>query len=298
MKLRIVSFFITALGGLALFSSSVAALERRAPQPAQAAKLQARHEIRKFHVVLDPGHGGSDHGASFRSRTKTLREKDLTLALAREAARALRHRGIEVTLTRTQDQELPLPVRTQFANRLSADAFISIHLNSTHSGEPSGAEGIETYILNNTTEASSRRLAQLENSVLGNQLEVVESDQTDVALILKDLQLDGNLAESKRLACLLQGQLVQSTNALARNRGVKQALFHVLLGADMPSALIEAGFLTSARDRALIATARGQRVLGLAIARAVEAFRHARGQPLARTLPASTSGAQIARLCR
>ena len=274
----------------------------------QRAVFSARAELKRFHVVLDPGHGGADFGASFRVGGRNLHEKDLTLMLAMEAARQLRTRGIEVTLTRGQDLEVPLAVRTQFANRLSADAFISIHMNSTHSGLGTQAEGVETYILNNTTEGSSRRIAQLENSVLGAQLEAVESDQTDVALILKDLQLDGNLAESKRLACLLQSELVSDTARLfprlaqrapqERNRGVKQALFHVLLGADMPSALIEAGFLTNARDRALVSTPEGRHALGRAIADAVDGYRRARGQPLAHTLPASAAGARIARLCR
>ncbi len=259
-----------------------------------APPLNTQRELNRFHVVLDPGHGGSDHGASYRENGKLIEEKTLTLALAREAAKQLRDRGIEVSLTRSTDVEVPLAVRTAFANRLGAQLFISLHMNSSQ-GQLSKAEGVETYILNTTTDASSRRLARLENSVIGNQLEAVESDQTDVALILKDLQLDGNLAESKRLACLLQTELVGDTTRLypklarqplkARDRGVKQALFHVLLGADMPSALIEAGFMTSARDRKLILSRDGRVTMAKAIADAVDAYRRNRGPAVARFQP-------------
>jgi N-acetylmuramoyl-L-alanine amidase len=105
----------------------------------------------------------------------------------------------------------------------------------------------------------------------------------DVALILKDLRLDANLLESKRLACAVQGELVAATvpdrkAALAirgspRNRGVKQALFHVLLGADMPSILVEAGFLTHPRDRAIVLSEEGQRSIATAMADALDRYR-------------------------
>lgn len=261
---------------------------------AQGAELNIQRELGRFHVVLDPGHGGSDHGASFREKNKVFEEKALTLALAQETAKLLRSRGIEVSLTRSTDVEVPLAVRTAFANRLGAQLFVSLHMNSTH-GQLADAEGVETYILNTTTDASSRRLARLENSVIGAQLEAVESDQTDVALILKDLQLDGNLAESKRLACLLQTELVAGTSKLfpqlakrplhARDRGVKQALFHVLLGADMPSALIEAGFMTSRRDRKLVTSREGRLALARSITNAIDAYRRNRGPAVARFQP-------------
>jgi N-acetylmuramoyl-L-alanine amidase len=224
-----------------------------------------------FRVVIDPGHGGEDEGAVFYERGVKITEKDITLALSKEVASQLRARGFMVFLTRDKDRELPLPARTGLANQLGADIFLSVHLNSKPHTHARDAEGIETYILNNATDASSRRLAKLENSVLGN------SDQgspelTDVALILKDLRLDANLAESKRLACAVQENLVGATSPL-KDRGVKQALFHVLLGADMPSILVEAGFLTNARDRAYVLSQDGQRAMGAAISGAVEQYR-------------------------
>ncbi len=229
-----------------------------------------------FRVVIDPGHGGSDLGTTFDNGTIQIAEKDVTLALAQETARELRAKGIEAILTRTKDQELPLPARTAMANKLKADVFISIHMNSTAVAGATIVEGVETFILNNTTDASSRRLAQLENAVLGG-VKGQNPVENDVALILKDLRLDANLSESKRLACSIQEQL--STNK--RNRGVKQALFYVLLGADMPSVLVEAGFLNSARDRELVLSPTGQKKIAKAITQAMLRFSREKNTPKA-----------------
>jgi N-acetylmuramoyl-L-alanine amidase len=142
--------------------------------------------------------------------------------------------------------------------------------SSAEDASASDAEGIETYILNNTTDASSRRLAKLENTLFTNTQAENEVDM-DIAMILRDLKLDANLGESQRLACAVQSHLVSSTSH--RNRGVKQALFHVLLGAEMPSALVEAGFLNNERDRKLVLTPSGRKSLGDAIGRAVVQYR-------------------------
>lgn len=235
-----------------------------------------------FRVVIDPGHGGSDEGTVFEGRFGTVKEKDATLLLAQQVARELRARGMIVILTRTRDIDVPLGLRTSMANRLDANVFLSIHMNSSHEAAPLSPEGVETYILNNTTDATSRRLAKLENTVLGP----AESDSPrplDVSLILRDLRLDANLSESKRLACAIQKNLVSSSRLVSgrplapRNRGVKQALFHVLLGAEMPSVLVEAGFLTHPLDRALVLSPRRRQAMADGIARAVLDFRDLRG---------------------
>ncbi len=248
-------FFFLALLFLALSSSTRAAVP--------------------FRVVIDPGHGGADEGTVFNDGTRRIAEKDLTLKLAHKIARQLERRGFEVSLTREKDHEVPLPNRTAFANRLKAQVFISIHMNAT---SRTSAEGVETFILNNTTDASSRRLARLENSVI-SETPLESPEDMDVALILKDLRLDANLSESKRLACQVQRNLVISTSRTRhvpqahRNRGVKQALFHVLLGADMPSILVEAGFLSNPYDRALLLSEKGQYFVSSAVANAVDQFR-------------------------
>lgn len=265
----------------------------------------------EFRVVLDPGHGGSDHGAEVRLPTRVsvdgagqsswVSEKTLTLILAKKVAAKLQAQGVIALLTRSQDEDVNLASRTALANQLQAQLFISIHLNSTPQRTLSqlNSEGIETYILNQTTDASSRRLAQLENSVLGESRGL--TPDPSVAMILKDLRLEANRSASRTLACSLQKrvsaqtlqwkrrQLAQSHphlfphafKKIVQNRGIKEALFHVLLGADMPGVLLEAGFLTHPRDRALLLSPEGQDVLASAIAQAVLDYR----QEYLRALP-------------
>jgi N-acetylmuramoyl-L-alanine amidase len=280
---------------LSLLSLGAVLLSANAPQ--------ARAFNRPFKVVIDPGHGGSDTGTTFYNGMYQITEKSVTLLLARQVSDQLRAEGIDATLTRRDDRDLSLGKRTELANRLGADLFLSIHMNSTHVQGRGDPEGVETYILNNATDASSRRLAHLENTVISH-VGIETPEQADVALILRDMRLDANLSESKRLACALQSNLagrglakvrllgstqngaqnrVQSAALLAarrtaqRNRGVKQALFHVLLGADMPSVLVEAGFLSSAHDRAIVLSPDGRKMIANAIVRAIEQYRSLKG---------------------
>lgn len=246
---------------------------------AQITKIPYQKNLKPFRVVIDPGHGGSDRGAIYDNGTLLVSEKDVTLLLAKQVAAQLRAKGFKVVLTRTSDQEVPLGERTALANRLRADVFISLHMNATSTPMVTDAQGVETYILNNTTDATSKRLAHLENTVLGNRNSATDSpEQMDVALILRDLRLDANLSESKRLACQVQNHLAPSKH---KNRGVRQALFHVLLGAEMPSILVEAGFLNNTSDRALVLSPQGRTSVGRSIAHAVERFRREKNTALA-----------------
>ena len=256
------------------------------------ASIKSLRRHRPFRVVIDPGHGGVDLGTVYKTGTARIMEKDATLLLSEQVARQLRARGFSVILTRTEDVEVPLGRRTAIANRLGADIFISIHMNTTPDHDPNDGEGIETYILNNTTNESSRRLARLENTVLSPEVRAGDTpEQLDVALILRDLRLDANLSESKRLACLVQNHLVSVSGHTRtgfslghfrqRNRGVKQALFHVLLGAEMPSILVEAGFLSNPYDRAMVLSPVSRKAMARAIALAVVSFRDHRDTPKA-----------------
>lgn len=243
---------------------------------------------RPFRVVIDPGHGGNDQGALFKNAREEVAEKDLTLLLAREVAKKLKAMGNVAILTRNNDQDVPLTARTALANRLNADIFLSIHMNSIASHSQGPAEGMETYILNNSTSETSKRLATLENSVLKGSV-AQQGDSSDVSLILKDLRLDANLAESKRLACAIQNQIVLPTRTVkaqtvnVRDRGIKQALFYVLLGADMPSVLVEAGFISNSKDRNRVQTTQGRSSLSTAIARAIEQYWVAKASPISRS---------------
>lgn len=248
---------------------------------ALAATAEGSFRNSPFHVVIDPGHGGADHGTIYDDGRMRITEKEATLLLSRSIAEQLRARGMRVTLTRDSDRDLSLGDRTALANRIGADVFLSVHMNS--SLEPaSEAQGVETFILNSTTDMTSHRLAKLENTVLGRDTRNDSPEELDVALILRDLRLEANLGESKRLACGIQNRLAgepargirrASFQPEVKNRGVKQALFHVLLGAEMPSVLLEAGFLTHPRDRARILSLEPRRKTAISVAQAIDEFR-------------------------
>jgi N-acetylmuramoyl-L-alanine amidase len=251
--MRIFPIFFALLGAFISLSSLHLAL---ASPPAK-----------KFLVVIDPGHGGPDTGAVFKDKGKVLLEKNLTLMVARDLARELIIRGQNVILTRNDDKEVLLSDRTAMANRLKADVFLSIHLNSSEDKIKSG--GVETFILNHATDDTSKRLADLENAVLKDSKANANAG-SNVNLIMKDLILDGTLEPSKELACSVQSKI----KANGRDRGVKQALFYVLLGADMPSILIETGFMNSKEDRARILTTKSRLALAAEIATAIDDYRH------------------------
>ena len=184
-------------------------------------------------VVIDPGHGGQDSGA--RGPTGVL-EKDLVLGVSRDLAKRLRARGLRVVMTRDTDVFVPLELRTAIANDARGDLFLSIHANATEDTEVSGSE---TYFLAlDASDADAAEVAARENRAFA----VAEEADIDVVrdpfiALLGDLIATEYLRESSEAAQLIQTELA-SVGAL-RSRGVKQALFVVLAGVQMPAALVE-----------------------------------------------------------
>ena len=149
--------------------------------------------------------------------------------------------GIEVVLTRTDDQFIPLEDRTAVANAQNADLFISLHMNASPNGD---AKGVETYYLDNTTDEASMRLAARENATS-------RKNVSDLQFILSDMTQNLKLEDSVTLAHSLQGALVGTMGNHLReikNLGVKKALFYVLVGARMPSVLVEMFFITNREE--------------------------------------------------
>jgi N-acetylmuramoyl-L-alanine amidase len=187
-------------------------------------------------IVLDPGHGGKDPGAIGNTG---IVEKDVVLAVAKKLARRLKTElGVQVVLTRHDDRFVPLEDRTALANNENADLFISLHVNASPNGE---ARGIETYYLDNTTDEAAIRLAARENGTSRRNI-------SDLQFILSDMTQNMKLEDSITLAHRLQGALVggmSKVSAEVKDLGVKKALFHVLVGARMPSVLVEMLFITN-----------------------------------------------------
>ena len=207
-------------------------------------------------VVLDPGHGGEDHGANGPGNEL---EKDITLAVARATAAHLQGAGVTARLTRESDEAVPLTDRTALANRLQATVFVSIHANASTAR---GAHGAETYYMSaDASDSQAAQAAARENA---------SAPADTVQMILWDLAHVANLNNSARLARSVQEKL----NALQgiKDRGIRQAPFVVLTGATMPSALVEVGFLSNAGEATRLAARDVQEQIATALAEAIVEF--------------------------
>ncbi|MEK7765217.1 MAG: N-acetylmuramoyl-L-alanine amidase, partial [bacterium] len=201
------------------------------PVPAPAARNGP------WRVVVDAGHGGHDSGARGRSG---LREKDVTLDLAKRVTALLTRRGASVVLTRDDDRYITLQERVDIARREKADFFVSIHVNS--SPNPT-ARGVESFVYG--AEARGRRLADL--------VRFENADANYVGIIVSDLQQHQYHDASIRMAGSIEKAMVQTLETVGRaNRRVKEAPFYVLARASQPSVLIEVGFISNpAEERKL-----------------------------------------------
>jgi N-acetylmuramoyl-L-alanine amidase len=186
-------------------------------------------------VVLDPGHGGRDPGAL---GAYGLQEKDVTLRLARALRPRLLARGFRVVLTRDGDRTLSLEERTAFAEGVGGDVFISLHTNAS---KRRSARGIETYYLDKSHERHSQRVAARENGVPADRLDALQR-------IVAQLRVSEVSVHSAQLAKTVQEEVIEGvrkTHGSVENLGVKRGPFFVLFLSNMPSILLEAGFLTN-----------------------------------------------------
>jgi N-acetylmuramoyl-L-alanine amidase len=214
-------------------------------------------------IVIDPGHGGQESGAVGPQGTL---EKDLALQVARALQRQLvRRLGVSVKLTRDEDVDIPYDSRTAIANENKADLFISLHFNSSFG---SRAHGAETFFLSReASDEMAAAAAAAENQTAAGG----EDPELDLKLILWDLSQSYHLAESHRFASLVQKEL-NATLGL-RDRGVKQAPFRVLIGANMPAVLVELGFLSNPKEETQLQSAAYRAQLVDALVRAVRLFK-------------------------
>jgi N-acetylmuramoyl-L-alanine amidase len=217
-------------------------------------------------IVIDPGHGGDDHGAVSQSG---MPEKDLVLAIARQLASALRNRGHNVRLTRTGDENRALTDRAAFANRLEATVFVSLHANASTAATVNGAETYYMSLDESATDEHAAATADLENRAVGE-----GGSRSALDLILWDLAQAAVLNESAELALAVQTRLNHQGGR--PDRGVKQAPFVVLTGATMPAILVEVGFLSNPDEAQQLNRADHQRQLAEAIALGIDDFVRAR----------------------
>ncbi|ETK42974.1 MAG: N-acetylmuramoyl-L-alanine amidase [Pseudomonadales bacterium RIFCSPLOWO2_12_60_38] len=231
-----------------------------AAEPAPlVAPVDKAHPKRDIIVVVDPGHGGKDPGAI---GSKGQREKDVVLSIAQLLAKRLkREKGFDVKLVRNDDFFVPLRKRVDIARQHKADMFISVHADAAPRLTASGAS---VYALSEggATSATARFMAQRENGadLLGatTLLNLKDKDPMLAGVIL-DMSMNATIASSLQLGSSVLGSL-QSITSLHQKR-VEQAGFAVLKSPDVPSILVETGFISNPRDAQRLVTARHQQAV-------------------------------------
>ncbi len=222
--------------------------------------------LRRYTVVIDPGHGGKDVGAI---GYKGKREKDAVLAVSKRVKRELEKRGFVVYLTRTSDRFIPLKKRTRFANRKQADFFLSIHANAAPKKSRLKSKGLETFFLSPARSGRAKRVAAVENS----------ADVDDLGLYTKNSYLNmmnrEKIVESNKLAIDLQKQILAVLKRKYKgvvDNGVREGPFWVLVGAQMPAVLIEIGYISHPVEGPRLFNPAYQKKLAEGIANGIESY--------------------------
>ncbi|HCY75909.1 MAG TPA: hypothetical protein DHV28_08300 [Ignavibacteriales bacterium] len=206
-------------------------------------------------IVIDAGHGGQDAGAI---GVNGVKEKDINLAIALKLGKLIEEnmKDVKVVYTRKTDVFIDLYKRGKIANEKSGKLFISIHCNSTPK-KPSTANGFEVYLLRPGRTKEAISIAEFENSVIKYEENPNRYEKlTDENFILVSMAHSSYMKYSERFAEYLHKEF--SNHPTLSSRGVKQAGFYVLVGASMPSVLIESGFLSNTNDAKHLSTSKGQ----------------------------------------
>lgn len=234
---------------------------------------------KKFTVVLDAGHGGSDIGANRNyGDLGTVREKDVTLGIVLKLGKMLeKNRDFKVIYTRIIDEYPSLTSRTDLANRNKADFFISVHVNSSP-GSSITTQGTETFVQGPNQNKANLEVAKAENEVIfldaNDKQNFANYDpRSPESLIALKIQQSKYLEASQWLGGLIEENFVKDDKRFSR--GVKQADLHVLRKNAMPSVLIETGFVNNYDDAAYLSSERGQKEVAESIYKALLDYRKA-----------------------
>nr|WP_203417440.1 MULTISPECIES: N-acetylmuramoyl-L-alanine amidase [Pseudomonas] len=221
-------------------------------------------------VVIDAGHGGEDPGAS---GSRGQREKDVVLSIARELQRQVNGmKGFRAELTRTGDYFIPLRGRTEIARKKGADLFVSIHADAAPSA---AAFGASVFALSDrgATSETARWLADSENrsDLIGGAGNVSLDDKDRMlAGVLLDLSMTASLTSSLNVGQKVLSNIGRVT-PLHKQR-VEQAGFMVLKSPDIPSILVETGFISNANEASKLSSANHQQALARSISSGVRQF--------------------------
>ncbi len=217
-------------------------------------------------IVIDPGHGGKDPGAVGYRR---YREKIVVFDVAKELEKILKSRGYKVYMTRTADRFVKLSDRTKFANKKGANIFVSIHANAIDGKHAKKVHGVECYFLSPSRSERAKKVAAQENS----------ADLSDMNIYGKDSYLNflnhHNTVASNKLAIDLQrgmlGALAKKYSGV-KDGGVREGPFWVLVGAQMPSVLVEVGFITHPTEARRLVDKNYLKTMALGLADGIERY--------------------------
>lgn len=219
-------------------------------------------------IVIDPGHGGKDPGAVGKNRRY---EKNIVLNISKYVKKELTKKGFKVYLTRSRDKYLKLSSRTKIANRKNAHIFVSIHANAARKSRANKAHGIETYFLSPARSARAKRVAAKENK--GDMNSMGWSSKNSLLTILNR----SKITASNKMAIDIQKNMLFSLrgkygNKSIRDGGVREGPFWILVGAQMPSVLIEVGYITHYKEGKRINTSSYQKLIAKGIAKGIESY--------------------------
>jgi N-acetylmuramoyl-L-alanine amidase len=221
-------------------------------------------------IVIDAGHGGKDVGAI---GINGVREKDVNLGVALKLGKLIENniKNVKVVYTRSNDTFVELYKRGKIANENGGKLFISIHCNSTPQ-RPTDASGSEVYLLRPGRTQEAIQIAARENGVIQYEENPKRyAKLTDENFILVSMAHSSYMKYSEKFSDLLDKQF--SNNLSGGSRGIKQAGFFVLVGASMPSVLIETGFLTNRKDAAFLKSENGQSIIAESVLNAIKKYR-------------------------
>ncbi len=221
-------------------------------------------------IVIDAGHGGKDYGAI---GVGGVREKDINLGIALKLGRLIQKnmKDVKVVYTRSSDKFVELYKRGKIANEKNGKLFISIHCNSTPR-KTSSATGFEVYLLRPGRTKEAIDIAERENSVIQYEDNPQRYQElTDENFILVSMAQSAYMKYSEKFSDLLNKEFEKDLTL--DSRGVKQAGFYVLVGASMPSVLVETGFLSNPHDARYLKSSSGQSKIAAAIYKAIREFR-------------------------
>ncbi len=217
-------------------------------------------------IVLDAGHGGKDRGATGKNGTK---EKDVTLAITLKLGKLIEDRlNIAVDYTRKTDEFPTLQGRTRYANAHNAKLFVSVHCNSSTNRK---GNGFEVFFLSPSRTSEALAVARKENEVI--QLEEEKHDYGDFTnekFILANIMQSVFVKESEELAAKVLKGIDKHVDL--EDRGVSQAPFYVLMGASMPSILVETAFISNPAEEKFLTSEKGQKQMAEGIFEGIKSF--------------------------